>query len=155
MERFTISPRQVSGLGTFAGAIFGLGAVLLVVFAFTGGFVARGALSLGYVSILGGLLNGYLALACTRAYTEISVDGIHTRTAFGTKHVAWPDVKDIKVDHAEKRTWHVIKIVCRNGRTFTLGAPLESRTIVPDPDFTAKLERIVAAWHARRVAAEN
>jgi Bacterial PH domain len=155
MERFTISRRQVSGLGTYAGAIAGLGAVLLVVFALAGGWVARGALSLGSVSILGGLTNAYLALASTRAYTEISADGIRTENAFGTKHVAWPDIKDIKVDHAEKRTWHVIKIVCRNGRTFTLGAPLESRTFMPDPDFKAKLERIVAAWREMSVAAGN
>jgi hypothetical protein len=155
MERFTISRRQISGFGIFAGAAFGLGAVLLVVFALTGGFVARGALSLGSVSILGGLLNAYLALSFTRAYTEISADGVRTRTVFGTKRVAWPDVKDIKVDHAEKRTWHLIDIVCRNGRTFTLGAPIESRTIMPDPDFTAKLERIVAAWHQMTVATGN
>ena len=102
MERFTISRRQVSGLGTLAGAFVGLGAVLLVVFALTAGFVARGALSLGSVSILG-----------------------------------------------------VIEIVCRNARTFTLGAPLESRTIMPDPDFKAKLERIVAAWRQMTVATRN
>ena len=143
------------GTNTSAGGFVGLGAVLLVVFALTGGFAGRGALGLGSLLILGGLLHAYLALASMRAYTEISVDGIRTRNAFGTKHVAWPDVKDIKVDHAEKRTWHIIAIVCRNGRTFTLGAPLESRTIMRDPDFKDKPERIVAAWRQMTVAAGN
>jgi hypothetical protein len=155
MERFTISRRQISGVGIFAGAFLGLGVVLLVVFALTGGFVARAALSLGSITILGALLNAYLAVGFTRAYTEISADGVRTRTPLAAKHVAWPDVKDIKVDHMEKRVLHVIEIVCRNGRTFTLGAPLESRTIMPDPDFTAKLERIVAAWRQMTVAAGN
>ncbi len=55
MERFTISRRQIRGLGTFAGASIGLGVVLLVVFVFapTGSFVARGALSMGSITLLG------------------------------------------------------------------------------------------------------
>ncbi len=101
------------------------------------------------------MLIAFLTLGYTRAYAEISADGVCTKSQFGDRHVAWPDVKDIKVDNMDKRDWHRIAIVCRNGRTFTLRAPLESRILVPDPDFTAKLERIVAAWRQMTVAAGN
>jgi hypothetical protein len=157
MERFTISRRQIRGLGTFAGASIGLGVVLLVVFvsAPTGSFVARGALSIGSIMLLGGLITAFLTLGNTRAYTEISADGVRNSGPFGKWHVAWPDVKDIKVDNMDRRDWHRIAIVCRNGRTFTLAAPFESPILVPDPDFKAKLERIVAAWRQMTVAAGN
>ncbi len=157
MERFTISRRQIRGLGTFAGASIGLGVVLLVVFvsAPTGSFVARGALSFGSIMLLGGLIIAFLTLGNTRAYTEISADGVRNSGPFGKWHVAWPDVKDIKVDNMDKRDWHRIAIACRNGRTFTLAAPFESRILVPDPDFKVKLERIVAAWRQMTVAAGN
>jgi hypothetical protein len=95
-----------------------------------------------------------LTLTCSRAYTEISVDGIRTRNVLSTKQVAWPDVRDIKVGALEKRTMHVIEIERRNGRTFPLGAPVDS-PIMSDPDFKAKLERIVAAWRQMSVAAGN
>jgi hypothetical protein len=157
MERFTISRRQIRGLGTFAGASIGLGVVLLVVFvsAPTGSFVARGALSIGSIMLLGGLIIAFLTLGNTRAYTEISADGVRNSGPFGKWHVAWPDVKDIKVDNMDRRDWHRIAIVCRNGRTFTLAAPFESPILVPDPDFKDKLERIVAAWRQMTVAAGN
>jgi hypothetical protein len=157
MERFTISRRQIRGLGTFAGASIGLGVVLLVVFvsAPTGSFVARGALSIGSIMLLGGLITAFLTLGNTRAYTEISADGVRNSGPFGKWHVAWPDVKDIKVDNMDRRDWHRIAIVCRNGRTFTLAAPFESPILVPDPDFKVKLERIVAAWRQMTVAAGN
>jgi hypothetical protein len=157
MERFTISRRQIRGLGTFAGASIGLGVVLLVVFvsAPTGSFVARGALSIGSIMLLGGLITAFLTLGNTRAYTEISADGVRNSGPFGKWHVAWPDVKDIKVDNMDRRDWHRIAIVCRNGRTFTLAAPFESPILVPDPDFKDKLGRIVAAWCQMTVAAGN
>jgi hypothetical protein len=157
MERFTISRRQIRGLGTFAGASIGLGVVLLVVFvsAPTGSFVSRGALSIGSIMLLGGLITAFLTLGNTRAYTEISADGVRNSGPFGKWHVAWPDVKDIKVDNMDRRDWHRIAIVCRNGRTFTLAAPFESPILVPDPDFKVKLERIVAAWRQMTVAAGN
>ena len=157
MERFTISRRQIRGLGTFAGASIGLGVVLLVVFvsAPTGSFVARGALSIGSIMLLGGLITAFLTLGNTRAYTEISADGVRNSGPFGKWHVAWPDVKDIKVDNMDRRDWHRIAIVCRNGRTFTLAAPFESPILVPDPDFKVKLERVVAAWRQMTVAAGN
>jgi hypothetical protein len=157
MERFTISRRQIRGLGTFAGASIGLGVVLPVVFisAPTGSFVARGALSIGSNILLGGLIIAFLTLGNTRAYTEISADGVRNSGVFGKWHVAWPDVKDIKVDNMDRRDWHRIAIVCRNGRTFTLAAPFESPILVPDPDFKDKLERIVAAWRQMTVAAGN
>ena len=157
MERFTISRRQIRGLGTFAGASIGLGVVLLVVFvsAPTGSFVARGALSIGSIMLLGGLITAFLTLGNTRAYTEISADGVRNSGPFGKWHVAWPDVKDIKVDNMDRRDWHRIAIVCRNGRTFTLAAPFESPILVPDPDFKVKLERIVATWRQMTVAAGN
>ena len=157
MERFTISRRQIRGLGTFAGASIGLGVVLLVVFvsAPTGSFVARGALSIGSIMLLGGLITAFLTLGNTRAYTEISADGVRNSGPFGKWHVAWPDVKDIKVDNMDRRDWHRIAIVCRNGRTFTLAAPFESPILVPDPDFKDKRERIVAAWRQMTVAAGN
>jgi hypothetical protein len=97
----------------------------------------------------------FLTLGFARAYTEISADGVHTRSQFEARHVAWPDVKDIKVDNANKRDWHRIAIVCRNGQAFTLAAPVESPILVPDPEFTAKLERIVAAWRQMTVANGN
>jgi hypothetical protein len=155
--RFTISRRQIRGLGTFAGASIGLGVVLLVVFvsAPTGSFVARGALSIGSIMLLGGLITAFLTLGNTRAYTEISADGVRNSGPFGKWHVAWPDVKDIKVDNMDRRDWHRIAIVCRNGRTFTLAAPFESPILVPDPDFKVKLERVVAAWRQMTVAAGN
>ena len=157
MERFTISRRQIRGLGTFAGASIGLGVVLLVVFVsvLTGSLVARGALSIGSIMLLGGLIIAFLTLGYTRAYTEISADGVRNSGPFGKWHVAWPDVKDIKVDNMDRRDWHRIAIVCRNGRTFTLAAPFESPILVPDPDFKDKLERIVAAWRQMTVAAGN
>jgi hypothetical protein len=157
MERFTISRRQIRGLGIFAGASIGLGVVLLVVFvsAPTGSFVARGALSIGSIMLLGGLITAFLTLGNTRAYTEISADGVRNSGPFGKWHVAWPDVKDIKVDNMDRRDWHRIAIVCRNGRTFTLAAPFESPILVPDPDFKVKLERVVAAWRQMTVAAGN
>jgi|ERR1700722_1875859 hypothetical protein len=157
MERFTISRRQIRGLGTFAGASIGLGVVLLVVFvsAPTGSFVARGALSIGSIMLLGGLITAFLTLGNTRAYTEISADGVRNSGPFGKWHVAWPDVKDIKVDNMDRRDWHRIAIVCRNGRTFTLAAPFESPILVPDPDFKDKRERIVVAWRQMTVAAGN
>jgi len=131
--------------------------VLLVVFvsAPTGSFVARGALSIGSIMLLGGLIIAFLTLGNTRAYTEISADGVRNSGPFGKWHVAWPDVKDIKVDNMDRRDWHRIAIVCRNGRTFTLAAPFESPILVPDPDFKDKLERIVAAWRQMTVAAGN
>jgi hypothetical protein len=156
IERFTFSRRQISGLGILAGSLLGCGVVLLVVFALTTGFVARGAAGLSFFTLLWGVVFAYLTLGCARVYTEISADGVRTRTAFGTKHVvAWPEVKDIKVDNMEKRDWHAIGIVCGNGRTFALGAPRDSPTLMPDPDFKAKLERIVAAWRLMTVAAGN
>ena len=157
MERFTISRRQICGLGTFAGASIGLGVVLLVVFVsvLTGSLVARGALSIGSIMLLGGLIIAFLTLGNTRAYTEISADGVRNSGPFGKWHVAWPDVKDIKVDNMDRRDWHRIAIVCRNGRTFTLAAPFESPILVPDPDFKVKLERIVVAWRQMTVAAGN
>ena len=131
--------------------------MLLVVFvsAPTGSFVARGALSIGSIMLLGGLIIAFLTLGNTRAYTEISADGVRNSGPFGKWHVAWPDVKDIKVDNMDRRDWHRIEIVCRNGRTFTLAAPCESPILVPDPDFKDKLERIVAAWRQMTVAAGN
>jgi Bacterial PH domain len=153
IETFTISRGQTTELGIFAAVILGIGAVLLV-FAFTGSYVSRPALGFGSLLAFFGLLAAYLTLAYTRAYTEISADGIRTRHPFGTKHVAWPDVKDIKVDALQKRTLHVIEIVRRNGRSFQLGAPVDS-PIMSDPDFKAKLERIAAAWRQMTVAAGN
>ena len=152
-----MSRRQIRGLGTFAGASIGLGVVLLVVFVsvLTGSLVARGALSIGSIMLLGGLIIAFLTLGNTRAYTEISADGVRNSGPFGKWHVAWPDVKDIKVDNMDRRDWHRIAIVCRNGRTFTLAAPFESPILVPDPDFKVKLERIVAAWRQMTVAAGN
>jgi hypothetical protein len=101
------------------------------------------------------LIIAFLTPGYTRRYTEISADGVRTRSQFGARYAAWLDVKDIKVDKMDKRDWHTIAIVCRNGGTFTLAAPLESPILVPDPDFKAKLERIVAAWRLMTVAAGN
>ena len=149
MERFTISRRQIRGLGTFAGASIGLGVVLLVVFvsAPTGSFVARGALSFGSIMLLGGLIIAFLTLGNTRAYTEISADGVRNSGPFGKWHVAWPDVKDIKVDNMDKagsasdgdRLPQRPNVHARG----TVRAPINS---CPTPTLPGQAGVIVAAW---------
>ena len=64
------------------------------------------------------------------------------------------DVKDIQVYDPQNRGARTIKIVRRNGKTFQLGAPTDS-PVMSDPEFNAKLRRIVAAWHRMSVAAGN
>jgi hypothetical protein len=157
MERFTISRRQIRGLGIFAGVTVGVGVVLLVVsvFAPTHTFVARAALSLGIFTLVGGLLFAFLSLGYKSTYTEISADGVRTKSQFSDKNVAWQNVKDIKVDRADKRDWHRIVLVCRNGQTITLSAPVESPILVPDPEFNTKVERVITAWRQMTVAPGN
>ena len=102
---------------------------------------------------LAGAFALYSATAYTRAYTEITADGIRTRGLFGTKRARWADVKDIVVYDPRNQDVHTVKILLRSGKAFQLGAPADS-PVMSDSEFQSKFERIVAAWHSA-VAARN
>ena len=152
-ERFEIPRRQFKQLFIFAGVLAGVGVVLdllaLVVF----GKVLLMPLMWGIGLTLAGAFALYAAMAYTRAYTEITADGIRTRGLYGTKRATWADVKDITVYNPRNQGVDTIKIRLFSGKTFQLGAPTNS-PVMSDPEFAAKMERIVAAWHSG-VAARN
>jgi hypothetical protein len=151
-ERFEIPGRQCAQLALFAGVLVVVG-VLLDVLALA---VLKNApivlLMWGIGLTLGGLFALYAATACSRAYTEITAVGVRTRGLFGTKRAGWADVTDIQVYDPQNRGTRTIKVVRSNGKTFQLGAPTDS-PVMSDPEFNAKLQRIVAAWHRMSVAA--
>ncbi len=153
-ERFELPRRQFAQLTLFAGVLVGVG-VLLDVLALA---VLKNApivlLMWGIGLSLGGLFALYAAMAYSRAYTEITALGVRTRGLFGTKRAAWADVKHIQVYDPQNRGTRTIKIVRRDGKTFQLGAPTDS-PVMSDPEFNAKLLRVVAAWHRMSVAAGN